>query len=348
MIGRTIEMIVRGWRRRRASDSWSAVTRLGRSPLVPAAIGASDRAVRRLGALATRRRRRSVAASIVRAASRRSALGRRLRRADRLDARPAVARRRHRRGSPVAAQPLDDLGDGVQAGRDTRRGRSRAPPRAAPRAGRRGVDGRRRARCRRRRPRTSVCASETATPGRPCSRAKSAARSLPLPTRRARCGSRRSRRARGQPRPVAGVARAREPRKRSNGCGMPTRPPSRGPRRSSRRPTGRAATAARGTGDQVAVGGPDLLADDDRQVGRLAGATSRASSAPSIRSWSVIARWVRPRRRRGRTSDAGLVSESNDAELWQCRSTNARGPRAGRTLAGAVIESAQTAARATS
>src|SRR5664279_5291217 len=43
---------------------------------------------------------------------------------------------------------------------------------------------------------------------------------------------------------------------------------------------------------------------------RPSGARSRASSAPSIRSWSVIARWVRPRSAAARTWSRGRASES--------------------------------------
>ena len=61
-----------------------------------------------------------------------------------------------------------------------------------------------------------------------------------------------------------------------------------------------------------------------RQAGRLARPRDRAASAPSIRSWSVIARWVSPRAAAARTSDSGEASESNDADVWTWRSTNAR------------------------
>src|SRR6187401_1515160 len=51
---------------------------------------------------------------------------------------------------------------------------------------------------------------------------------------------------------------------------------------------------------------------------------SRARKAPSIRSWSVMARWVSPMRRALATSEAGSARESNEAELWQCRSRKHR------------------------
>ncbi len=54
------------------------------------------------------------------------------------------------------------------------------------------------------------------------------------------------------------------------------------------------------------------------------GAASRARSAPSIVSWSVIARCVRPRVAAAFTTDDGDARQSNDADVWQCRSTKAR------------------------
>src|SRR6185503_21260684 len=53
-------------------------------------------------------------------------------------------------------------------------------------------------------------------------------------------------------------------------------------------------------------------------------ATATASRAPSIRSWSVMARWVMPRAAAARTTDAGEAIESKLAEVWQWRSTKAR------------------------
>src|SRR5688572_22029001 len=57
---------------------------------------------------------------------------------------------------------------------------------------------------------------------------------------------------------------------------------------------------------------------------RPSGAASRAASAASIRSWSVIARCVSPRAVAARTTAAGLLSESKDADVWQWRSTKER------------------------
>ena len=115
-----------------------------------------------------------------------------------------------------------------------------------------------------------VCASETATPGTPRRAASSAARALPSPTMsRAFQASIQSTGPASASNAVASP-RPSEPRNRSNGWAMPTRPPC------SR--TAAIASAARQAGrdrlaqehaDQVAGLRPDLLADDDGQAGRL-------------------------------------------------------------------------------
>ena len=46
-----------------------------------------------------------------------------------------------------------------------------------------------------------------------------------------------------------------------------------------------------------------------------AGAVARASSAPSIRSWSVIARWVSPRAAAARTTSAGFDRQSKSPRV---------------------------------
>ena len=135
--------------------------------------------------------------------------------------------------------------------------------------------------CRRRPPRASLCASDTATPGSPSS-ARERRRLLVAAAarRRARCAPRPSPPAGRWPRGRGSLSI--EPRYLSNGCGMPTRPPwartssivSRG------RPARRHGTLEEQR-DEIPVGGPDLLAHDDRQP---SGAASRARSAPSIRS----------------------------------------------------------------
>ena len=67
------------------------------------------------------------------------------------------------------------------------------------------------------------CASETATPGKPVGRGEVAARSLPSPTMiRALWTSTQS--TSGATAAIRSSRRS-EPRNRSNGCGMPTRPP---------------------------------------------------------------------------------------------------------------------------
>ena len=48
-----------------------------------------------------------------------------------------------------------------------------------------------------------------------------------------------------------------------------------------------------------------------------AGAASRMRSAPSIRSWSVMIRCVRPRLTAARINFAGLATLSKDADVWQ-------------------------------
>ena len=117
--GRTIEMIVRGWRSRRPSDSWSASTSsLGRRSTGGPAIDAAATAPRCSRRRGGDRRRSAVAPAALRSSG---PLGPRLpsprpgRRA-----RPSVGGR----DPAVAAGPLDELGDRrARAGRDTTRGR---------------------------------------------------------------------------------------------------------------------------------------------------------------------------------------------------------------------------------
>ena len=131
--------------------------------------------------------------------------------------------------------------------------------------------------CTRRRPRRR-CARRTrrrrAGPSR--ARTRPPARCPSPPTTRALCASTQS---------TSGAIASRrgslsiEPRKRSNGCGMPDQPAlRRGPRRSSSRggQPGRDG-ALEEQRDQVAVGGLDLLADDDREPVR---APRRERAAP--------------------------------------------------------------------
>ena len=163
------------------------------------------------------------------------------------------------------------------------------------------------------------CASETATPGRPSSSANSAACSLPLPTSRALCVSIQS----TEPAMCAiDSSRRIEPRIRSNGWGRPTRPPcSRAAAMVSAAdmPGGMARSRKRQmrSPSRVLTSSPTMIVSP-------AGASSRASSATSIRSWSVIARWVRPRAWAAFMTSFGADRQSKLPRVWQCRSTNAR------------------------
>src|SRR5450759_2913731 len=72
--------------------------------------------------------------------------------------------------------------------------------------------------------------------------------------------------------------------------------------------------------------------------GPSATACARASSAPSMRSWSVIARWLSPRATAARTTAAGEASESKLADVWQCRSTKAWAPATGAAICLEVLD----------
>ena len=170
-----------------------------------------------------------------------------------------------------------------------------------------------------------VCESETATPGFPARFASAAARVLPSPTMsRAFQASIQSTRA-----ATASVAssspRPTEPRKRSKGCAIPTRPPwarTAAIACAGDRPGGIA--SSRNTPIRsplvVRISWPTITC----RPGASAAARDRASTAPSMRSWSVIARCVRPRAAAARMTPSGDASESKLAEVWLCRSTKAR------------------------
>ena len=184
--------------------------------------------------------------------------------------------------------------------------------------------GRRRGPCTRRRPRVIVWASDTATPGRPCSRANAAACSLPLPTSRALWTSTQSTSGDQRRHPRRRAAASRATGRMDAGC-RPGRP-ARGPTAivsAADRPGRSVARGRRRSGRRRAVrtSSPTMTVSPS-------GAASRARSAPSIRSWSVIARCVSPRdpTRPGRPWP-GRDRLSNDADVWQCRSMKARGAR---------------------
>ena len=100
------------------------------------------------------------------------------------------------------------------------------------------------------------------------------------------------------------LARA-SPRNRSNGCGMPTSAALlAGRARSSRRPAAPAGCArSRNAHDQVAVGGLDLLADDDGQpVGRRVARPQRAVDPVVVRD------------RRGASGHASTAARTTDRD----------------------------------
>ena len=118
--------------------------------------------------------------------------------------------------------------------------------------------------------------------------------------RPARCRARRAGRCASRPSrpttPSDSQRRHREGASRASGrtgAGCRRGRPARGPPRSSRRPTGRAGSrVSRKT--QMRSPSRVFTSSPTRTVSP-AGASARASSAPSIRSWSVIARCVSPR-----------------------------------------------------
>ena len=317
-IGRISETIVRGWRRRRPSESWSASSSLG--------------VVRRRRAAATRRRDvDGVTDRGVRRLQRRSSVGvgRWRRRRGRSSARrpPLTGRCRRARSRDGRIRPLPrarwtSLATGVRAGRIGRPAgiaRPSAAPPAGPPASRVAVEGRvgdadleravgvghgharagrgpartrRPARCRAR-PRSARCASRPSRPVRP------AAPSGP------RAGaSRGSGRTGGDADEAALVAGRRD---RLGGRQARAGSPARGTGRSGRRR--RVLTSSPTMSVRPGAGRPPVA----------------RPSAPSIRSWSVIARWVRPRAGR-RPDDATRAGQRVErrARVWQCRSKNAR------------------------
>ena len=159
-------------------------------------------------------------------------------------------------------------------------------------------------------------------PGRPHVRANVAARWLPLLLKsRAFHVSTQSTRSASSPR--RGFS-SRDARRRSNGCGMPMSAPwSRAAAIASRTGnpdgTGRSRKTQMRSPSRVRTSSPIITT-------RPAGAASRARSAPSIRSWSVIARCVSPRDAAAWTTDAGEASESKLESVWQWRSITARCP----------------------
>ena len=254
--------------------------------------------------------------------------GRAARRRSRQRLRPAG-----RRTPAAATGPLDDLRDRRHRPHEVRRpaGDELRRP-AGPRAGRRASTGRRRGPTYATPTSSVVWASDTATPGRPCSRANAAARSLPSPTmiralwastqstsgaKLGRPGAPRSTRARvglgrglvlgcvaglgaalaaGEQRSAELVERVRDPDEAALGADRGdrvgrrrarARSPPGGTRRSGRRtrsgPPGRRGSRRRGLAGDVGPG---------------------PRGAPSIVSWSVIARWVSPRAAAACTCDS--------------------------------------------
>ena len=183
--GTAIEMIVRGWRRRRAMRhllgvglALASARSPGRRQVVRHGRGARNGGARieRGGGLHRRRtvrRRRSHQPSV-----------------DGPAARVGPRRRAHRRRTgpdpAVAAQAVGrPWRPASRGGPRSSPGRARSRRRRAPRAARPASTGRHRAPCRRRRPRAPSARPTPRRRRRPCSRANSAARSFPPPTSRA-------------------------------------------------------------------------------------------------------------------------------------------------------------------
>ena len=107
------------------------------------------------------------------------------------------------------------------------------------------------------------------------------------------------------------ASRSSDPRIRSNGCGIPTSPPC-------SRAAAIVSTAdspggiARSRKTQIRSPSVVLTSSPTMTV-RPAGASSRASSATSIRSWSVIARCVSPRACAAFTMSSGVGQTSRSS-----------------------------------
>ena len=196
---------------------------------------------------------------------------------------------------------------------------SEARPMTSVRGGQRGEEpgggrtGRRRGPCRRPRPRTSCGRRRPRSRAGRAPRANSAASWLPVADRDPGVVGLDPVDEPGEPPPSGRRAGASRGSGRT-GAGMPTSPPwarARGDRLVGRQP--RRDRLARGTGrsGRRRRSGPPRRRSRSASGASVA-ARSRASRAPSIRSWSVIARWVSPRRAAVRTSASGEASESND------------------------------------
>ena len=155
------------------------------------------------------------------------------------------------------------------------------------------------------------CASDTATPASPCSLARAAARSFP-PPRAWRCGPRPSRRAAASVDIRASMSS--EPRRRSNGCGIPTRPPC---SRTAATVSAADIPGATARSRYAAMRSPSaVLTSSPTMTVSPAGAAARAASAPSIRSWSVTTRCVNPRAAAARTTSPGRARQSKLAPTY--------------------------------
>src|SRR3954452_6073664 len=118
------------------------------------------------------------------------------------------------------------------------------------------------------------------------------------------------------------ASRSNEPRIRSKGCGMPTKPPC-----------SLAAAIVSIADNPGGIGlsrnrqirSPSRVLTSSPTMTVSSGAASAcASCATSIRSWSVIARCVNPRSTAALTISLGDASESKLPFECVCRSTNAR------------------------
>ena len=221
--GRTIETIVRGWRSRRAQRQLVGADLVVRGV---GPVGERLEALQLAHLLDIRRGRgsRRSGTRAGRASGGSGGPGGRVVSSVIGPSQPPAPSDRDGSHPAVAARPLDELGhrrDGpCDIGCPTGHDRGGSPAR---RAGPPASTGRRRPRCTRPRSRALVCASDTATAGRRCPSANSAARSFPpRPMTRAFQPSTQS------TRPASASSRgslSSEPRNRSNGWGMPTSPP---------------------------------------------------------------------------------------------------------------------------
>ena len=134
------------------------------------------------------------------------------------------------------------------------------------------------------------------------------------------------------------ASRSIELRCRSNGCGMPTRPPC---ARAAAIVSAAGRPGARARSRNRQMRSPSAVFTSSPMITVSPGAPGREPRARrrSV-SWSVIARWVRPRAAAAWTWSRGRASESKLNDVWQWRSKNACFVPAGSAMTLGLVRSA--------